>query len=169
MLFRSYIDEVDLISKLNSLGLDYKPDKITDNNIFHAYERTMYANILNRSDPVSAFISLHVNSNVDSNALSDFTIDYCGDNSSTTYSGKLVDSVLSSLKSAFPTREQRRYEDSWEESFVVTKYSEMPSFLIEMGYATTPSDAAELIDPAWQKKLASALADGIDAYFTNLK
>lgn len=163
----SYIDEPVLISKLSSLGLEYKPDKIIDNNIYHAYERTMYANIINKSTPVSAFVSIHVNSNQDSAALSDFTLDYCAANSSSAYSEKLVDSVLDALKSQFPQREQRRYADSWEEAFIVTKYSEMPSFLIEMGYATTPSDAAQIIDPSWQKQFADSLAKGIDSYFKN--
>jgi N-acetylmuramoyl-L-alanine amidase len=164
----TYTDEQTLLSQLNSLGLDYTDDKVIDNNIFSAYERTMYANILNCSDPVDAFISLHVNSNVDSGTLSDFTVDYCGENSSTAYSGELVDSVLSSLKTAFPSREQRRYSDSWEDSYIVTKYSNMPSFLIEMGYATTPSDAENLKDSSWQQQLAKALADGIDAYFASV-
>ena len=46
----------------------------------------------------------------------------------------------------------------------VNKYPDMPSVLIESGYATNPTDAQNLQNEAWQNAFARAVADGIE-YF----
>jgi N-acetylmuramoyl-L-alanine amidase len=46
---------------------------------------------------------------------------------------------------------------------LVTSY--MPAVLVELGYATNPDDAARLLEPASQKKMAEAIATAAVDYF----
>ena len=41
----------------------------------------------------------------------------------------------------------------------------MPAVLVELGYITNPEDEKRLKNAATQRKIASALADTIEAYF----
>lgn len=49
--------------------------------------------------------------------------------------------------------------------FVVLKSPDTPSVLLELGYLSNPTDAANLADPAYQKRLAAATLRAIDRYF----
>jgi N-acetylmuramoyl-L-alanine amidase len=50
-------------------------------------------------------------------------------------------------------------------NFVVLKSPDVPSILVETAFISNPSEEKRLKDPAWQKKLASAITDGIQDYF----
>lgn len=52
-------------------------------------------------------------------------------------------------------------------AFKVLKQSHAPSILLELGYMSNASDAKRLNSPAWQSKVAKAIASAVDAYFTN--
>jgi len=52
-------------------------------------------------------------------------------------------------------------------AFVVLKAPDIPSMLIETGYITNRTEERRLKDPAYQKKLANALMDGIRDYFSS--
>ncbi len=49
--------------------------------------------------------------------------------------------------------------------FVVLKSPDTPSVLLELGYLSNPTDAANLADPAYQRRLATATLKAIDRYF----
>ncbi|RMG32942.1 MAG: LysM peptidoglycan-binding domain-containing protein, partial [Gammaproteobacteria bacterium] len=49
--------------------------------------------------------------------------------------------------------------------FVVLKSPDIPSMLIETGFISNPTEEKHLRSPAYQNKLARAIADGIDRYF----
>ena len=38
-----------------------------------------------------------------------------------------------------------------------------------MGFCTNETDAEKLQDPAWQKQMAEAIAEGIEKFFDDLK
>lgn len=154
----------ELTDRLNALGYEYKTEQIIDNNVFSAYERTMWANVLNSEKRFGAFVSLHVNSN-DKTSLTGFTIDYCGANEHTQRSEQLSSAIDSALKRDYPQRSCDLFRDTWEDSYIVTKYPMMPSCLVEMGYGSSPDDAALLLDDSWLEALASSIADGIDSYY----
>lgn len=61
-------------------------------------------------------------------------------------------------------RNTRRYA-----GFVVLKSPDVPSVLLELGYLSNPTDAANLTDPAYQEKLAQAALRAIDRHFTALE
>lgn len=160
----AFTPATELSGRLNVLGYEYKADQIIDNNVFSAYERTMWANVLNAEDRFGAFVSLHVNSN-DKTSLTGFTIDYCGANEHAQLSQRLSEAIDGALKRDYPGRSCDLLRDTWDDAYIVTKYSMMPSCLIEMGYGSSPEDAALLLDDAWLDGLVSSIADGIDAYY----
>lgn len=49
--------------------------------------------------------------------------------------------------------------------FAVLTAPDVPSVLVELGFLSNPQDARLLVQPAHQRRLARALAQGIDAYF----
>ncbi len=48
--------------------------------------------------------------------------------------------------------------------FEVLREAQIPAVLIEGGFMTNPSDAKKIYDPAFRKKMAQAIVDGIIAY-----
>ena len=48
---------------------------------------------------------------------------------------------------------------------MVLKSPDVPSILVETGFISNPSEEKRLKDPAWQKKMARAITDGIQDYF----
>lgn len=48
--------------------------------------------------------------------------------------------------------------------FTVLHGAEMPAVLVEVGYISHPEEARRLADPDEQRRIASALADGVDAF-----
>ncbi len=49
--------------------------------------------------------------------------------------------------------------------FFVLQAPDVPSMLIELGFMSNSDDIRNLTDPAWQDKVAAALARGIADYF----
>lgn len=139
---------------------------MTEDDLFNIYERSYCANLLSAGAevPASLFVSIHVNANADSSALSGFELYRCTDTPYVKPSASLSDALARGLAAAFPQTAQREIAWDWEEAFAVNKYPDMPSALIESGYATNPTDAQNLRDEAWQNAFARAVADGIE-YF----
>lgn len=52
-----------------------------------------------------------------------------------------------------------------DEAYYVLRNVEMHAVLVEVGFATNPTDAANMLDETWQAKIAEALADGVDMNF----
>ncbi len=50
-------------------------------------------------------------------------------------------------------------------NFMVLKSPDVPSILVETGFISNPAEENRLKDPAWQKKMASAISNGIQDYF----
>jgi len=48
--------------------------------------------------------------------------------------------------------------------FAVLKSIDMPSLLVETAFISNPSEAKRLINPVFQRKMASAIVDGLSAY-----
>ncbi|WP_311238612.1 MULTISPECIES: N-acetylmuramoyl-L-alanine amidase [unclassified Xanthomonas] len=51
-------------------------------------------------------------------------------------------------------------------NFAVLRTSDMPAMLVETAFISNPDEERRLIDPAYQRKIASAVLDGIDTFFT---
>ncbi|TQM12801.1 N-acetylmuramoyl-L-alanine amidase [Pseudoxanthomonas sp. 3HH-4] len=51
-------------------------------------------------------------------------------------------------------------------NFEVLRNSDMPAMLVETGFISNPDEEKRLFDPAHQRKVASAVLEGIQSYFT---
>ncbi|MFA4253958.1 N-acetylmuramoyl-L-alanine amidase [Xanthomonas perforans] len=51
-------------------------------------------------------------------------------------------------------------------NFAVLRTSDMPAMLVETAFISNPDEERRLIDPAYQRKIAGAVLDGIDPFFT---
>lgn len=143
---------------------------INDDDLFSIYERSYYANLLSAGaeTPAALFVSIHVNANENSSALSGFELYRCTDTPYDDPSRALMDTLERGLQQAFPQTALRKIAWNWDEAFAVNKYPDMPSVLIESGYATNRTDEANLQNEAWQNAFARAVADGIELFLLGL-
>ena len=51
-------------------------------------------------------------------------------------------------------------------NFAVLRTSDMPAMLVETAFISNAEEEKRLVDPAYQRKVASAVVDGINTYFT---
>ncbi len=75
-------------------------------------------------------------------------------------SAALADTIVRSLRS-----QGFHVDPPARAAFYVLKNPAIPSVLIEMGYLSNPQEAARLDDPAYQEKLADAIASSLKSYW----
>jgi N-acetylmuramoyl-L-alanine amidase len=76
-------------------------------------------------------------------------------------SRSVADSVFSALNGVGKThRNQVEYAN-----FMVLKSPDVPSILVETAFISNPSEEQRLRDPAWQRKIAQVIGDGVQDYF----
>ncbi len=138
---------------------------VCNNNLFSKYERVLYANARSRETPVILFFSLHVNF-VETSAqmVRGFEIDYYKDHPHATTARSFSETLSRILADTFHQK-VKLFADNKKEAFVVTKYTDMPSVLLEMGYASNTEDAALLASVKFQARLVQAIADAVDSIF----
>jgi N-acetylmuramoyl-L-alanine amidase len=76
-------------------------------------------------------------------------------------SHEVADSVFSSLRRMGKTHKSHVEHAN----FMVLKSPDVPSILVETAFISNPSEEKRLKDPAWQKKIARNIGDGIQDYF----
>lgn len=76
-------------------------------------------------------------------------------------SGEVARSIFASMDQV--GKMHRRHVES--ANFLVLKSPDVPSVLVETAFISNPSEEERLRDPAHQRKLASAIANGIQDYF----
>jgi N-acetylmuramoyl-L-alanine amidase len=76
-------------------------------------------------------------------------------------SHSVADSVFGSLSTLGKTH-KNHVEHA---NFMVLKSPDVPSILIETAFISNPSEEKRLKNPAWQRKTARAITDGIQNYF----
>ncbi|MBS5724195.1 MAG: N-acetylmuramoyl-L-alanine amidase [Clostridiales bacterium] len=157
----------EITSLADQYSLTYKPENMIENDIFSAYERVIWANVLDRQTEggLDLFVSLHVNSIENAPEVSGMSIDYCEDNPNLSFLREFSKELERAYLDADLTSEFVIFEDTYDDSFIVTKYTEIPAVLIEMGYATNTSDAQNMRSDTWQNSFASLLAEKICAAY----
>lgn len=161
----TYMNEEELTAKADLYEVEYKKENIKDNGVFDAYERAVYVNVLLNEREVDYFLSVHVNASATSTTAEGFEIDYCAENGSSRHSELVFRMICESLEKSFPDTPRKEFADSWDNAFIVTKYTNLPSALLELGFATTQSDAEKILDPVWQSDLCDAVTEGIAKAF----
>ncbi len=76
-------------------------------------------------------------------------------------SNAVADSVFGAMRSVGKTH-KNRVEHA---NFMVLKSPDVPSILVETAFISNPKEEQRLKDPAWQRKTAKAITDGIQDYF----
>lgn len=160
---KSFPSASDITAKADKYNLEYKPENMVDNNVFSAYERVIWENVLDQQikGGLDLFVSLHVNSIENAAHVSGMSIDYCEDNPNKEFLSAFSKLLEKTYLDAQLTSKFTIFEDTYEDSFIVTKYTQVPSVLIEMGYSTNKKDAADLCSQSWQNQFAALLAEKI--------
>lgn len=151
----------ELTSEAKRLGVEYEWEKLADNNIFSAYERSVYANCLAAEQDIDFFLSIHVNAMENMPERSGFEIDYYAEGEDAALSRAYFNGIIASIADNMPGMGIDSWEDSWDEAFIVTKITRLPAVLIETGFASNASDAAFLLSEDNRSSLMSAVCDGI--------
>jgi N-acetylmuramoyl-L-alanine amidase len=73
----------------------------------------------------------------------------------------VADSVFSSLDSVGKTHKSHVEHAN----FMVLKSPDVPSILVETAFISNPTEEKRLKDPAWQRKIARTIANGVQDYF----
>jgi N-acetylmuramoyl-L-alanine amidase len=76
-------------------------------------------------------------------------------------SNEVADSVFTALRRVGKTH-KRTVEHA---NFMVLKSPDVPSILVETAFISNPAEENRLRDPAWQRKIAQVIADGVQDYF----
>ncbi len=160
-----YVTAEEVIAAANSLGMTYKPDKIVDDGRFAAYNRTVWANVLHRETYIDLFISLHID-NFPANAdVSGTRIYYCSNNNYTEQSGAFVTALTEGIMTKVKDQRASGFALSFDDAYIVTKHTDMPSALVEIGFASNKAEAENILDEDWRESFVDGLVDGVDKYF----
>lgn len=141
------------------------PKSAIDNGdrLFNPKERISYAHTLN----IDYFLSIHCDSYAADGSVKGTRIYYSmgtpyeGDSASA--ANKLMKGINSALPNAKKTIVRNLEFDS---AYYVVRMSHVPSALIEIGFVTNPTDAANMLDDVWQNSLTDGITAGLDDYFT---
>ena len=162
-----YVDAERIATAAKSLGMSFMEDKLADDSRFAPYNRSVWANVLHRDTYIDLFVSIHIDSFESMESVRGTRIYYCTENAYSGKSKELCDSLSSAVAGKLPDTNARSFPKNAAEAYVVTKHTEMPSVLIEMGFATNPDDAANILDTEWRDSFCASIAEGIKAYSGN--
>ena len=74
---------------------------------------------------------------------------------------KLADALVAAIKGAKIRMHRHPHQEA---SFAVLKSADIPSILLEIGFMSSESDMAHLLDPDWRDSMAKAIRDGLKAW-----
>ena len=132
-----------------------------NNNKFKPEERTAYANSID----IDYYVSIHCNSHTDSSASGIRIYYYDGEIKKEHTSGAIADSIHSGLLQTLEAGTKSETIEMTSGAYHVIRTTTAPASLIEVGFVTNESDAAKMIDEAWQRTFAEGVAAGIDRFY----
>ena len=112
-------------------------------------------------DIFDASISIHMDSFPHDHSVHGARV-YCMEGKAEAKS--LAQCVLQQIITSFNPPHKQPYEQSYEESSMVVREPAAPGILVECGFLSNQEEEANLNDPAYQKRMAAAIARGIKAF-----
>jgi N-acetylmuramoyl-L-alanine amidase len=82
-------------------------------------------------------------------------------NGNLAWSARLAEALYARLVGAIPETPSRKVRQG---NFAVLRRAGMPAVVVEMGFLTHPQEGLRLVTPAYQDRLARAVAAGIEAF-----
>ena len=149
----------EILKGVDKYDLEYDSTRLIENNNFSAYERVIYANVVNETEPIDLLVSLHINSIENHSELSQYELYYYENNPH----AQELKALCKNLENDFDN-DTKTTATAADESYTITRYTDYPSLLIEMGYATNREDARKLNDGKWRKEYAKTLAEQIEDF-----
>lgn len=164
---KSFPTVKEICAAADKYGIEYDEEKMKENNVFSAYERVIYSNVLAREISNCFFVSLHTNSVEDSPSTCGLAIDYYEESPFSTELGIFANDFKAEVRQTL-NKDTVIFADNTKNAYIVNKYSTVPSILIEMGYGSNRQDGMDLMNEAWIDKfsgmLAKLIADNKDSF-----
>lgn len=158
-----YVTAGEIASAAKAAGVEFKEEKLVDDRRFAAYNRAVWANVLHRETYIDVLVSLHVNTYPADESISGTRIYYCSETERAKESGTLCANLTYALSQTLPSQKVRYYADKVENAFIMAKVPEMASALVEIGFATNPAEAKNILDAEWTDSFVNGLCRGIRA------
>lgn len=129
----------------------------SDDTYLTLTERAEFANEVE----ADLFISIHQNSYIDDSTVSGIEV-YYNESTKTESDEVLAQFIQTELVETTGARDRgiRTYDE-----LVVTRKTEMPACLVELGYMTNKSELSLLQSDAYQYKLVTGMVNGINQFF----
>ena len=129
----------------------------SDDTYLTLTERAEFANEVE----ADLFISIHQNSYIDDSTVSGIEV-YYNESTKTESDEVLAQFIQTELVETTGARDRgiRAYDE-----LVVTRKTEMPAGLVELGYMTNKSELSLLQSDAYQYKLVTGMVNGINQFF----
>lgn len=144
---------------LEETDVSYMPERLIADEEYSPYERCMYTSYINSQEPITLFLSLHVNSLPESPEVSQRELYYWEGNPQAEMLKRLTDVLTEQYEGVTKTE-----ASTYDEAFIVTKYVTYPALLMELGYSTNPEDAEKLNDALWRENFCENLAHTLLAW-----
>lgn len=149
----------EIISQAKKMGINYDNSRMIENNVFSAYERVIWASVLDKQEKIDLMLSLHLNSIIGHPEVNRYELYYYEKNPSAYSLSELCQALKSKLDN--DTYIEATKPDV---SYTVTRYTSFPSLLLEAGHITNSAHAQKVNSDDWKKEFCETLADEIEVW-----
>ncbi len=141
------------------------PKSAMDNgdNLFNPKERISYAYTLN----IDYFLSIHCDSYTADSGVKGTRVYYSMGTPYESASASAAKKLAEGINSALPDSKKSVVKNmEYSAAYYVIRMAHTPSSLIEIGFVTNPTDAANMLSEAWRESFTDGIVSGLTDYFT---
>ena len=132
------------------------------NNLFKPTERI---DSIKNAD-IDYYVSIHCDSYAADESVMGTRVYYADGTRFAKKSKSAAADITKAINDLLPNAKKTRViEKDFEDAYYVIREAPVPSSLIEVGFVTNPTDAANMLDDAWRRTIAKGIAAGIDGFF----
>ncbi len=155
------------VAKLVQKNLQDAGVKVIMTRTGDTYPTLSERSVLANQNDAAMFVSIHVNSAANAPNANGIEVYYANKNNNDFYgltSKKFASTVLDKMLEETDARSR----GVKSENYYVIRTSLMPAILIEVGFISNADEIKQLIDPAYQQKLADGISAGILAHIDDV-